>query len=277
MVVGNLGSVLAGAPLSLLAQQVGWRVIFTYAGVVAVVLGATTWVVVRDRPEETASAPGAAPGMAEVWQGLWQVVRNRVGWPAALVNAGIAGSFFAFGGLWAMPFLTQGLGLSRNKASAVLSLYFAGFAVGCLVIGPVSDRLGRRRPVAIVAAHLYALIWLLLQYFGQLRHLDGEGGKRIVADDHGRGCGGDHDKNRRDPPFRILPRELLKIDVERLTRAAETRPVVQFRQRLEAPGHYAWARASRYRAKASRRGALGATGASKASTNCVDSSAVSFA
>ena len=160
MVVGNLGSVLAGAPLSLLAQQVGWRIIFTYAGVVSVVLSAATWVVVRDRPEETATSAGAAPGMAEVWHGLWQVVRNRVGWPAALVNAGIAGSFFAFGGLWAMPFLTQGLGLSRNKASAVLSLYFAGFAVGCLVIGAVSDRLGRRRPVAIVASLLYALIWL---------------------------------------------------------------------------------------------------------------------
>jgi MFS family permease len=53
-------------------------------------------------------------------------------------------------------------GLARPVAAAHLSLWFGGFAVGCLFIGSLSDRLGRRKPVLIVTSHLYALIWLVL-------------------------------------------------------------------------------------------------------------------
>jgi MFS family permease len=92
--------------------------------------------------------------------GLLAVLKNRDSWPATLVNAGLAGSFFAFGGLWAVPFLTTVHGMGRSTASAHLSLYFVGFALGCLLIGTVSDRLRHRKPVAIVASHVYGVIWL---------------------------------------------------------------------------------------------------------------------
>ena len=39
MLVGNLGSVLAGAPLSAMAQATGWRGVFIGVGVVSLVLG----------------------------------------------------------------------------------------------------------------------------------------------------------------------------------------------------------------------------------------------
>jgi MFS family permease len=92
---------------------------------------------------------------------LLRVVKNRATWPPALVNAGLSGSFFAFGGLWATPFLTQGLGMTRDTATAHLSLYFAGFAVGCLLVGTISDRLRRRKPVIIVSSLVYSSIWLV--------------------------------------------------------------------------------------------------------------------
>lgn len=163
MLIGNLGSVLAGAPLSGLAQASGWRGIFIGVGLVSVVLGATCWLLVRDRSEGGNGQPAARPHFDRtvVLSGLLSVLKNRATWPAALVNLGIAGSFFTFGGLWAMPFLTQSHGLSRAVASNHLSLYFAGFAIGSLIIGSISDRLGRRKPVVIVSTHLYGLIWLI--------------------------------------------------------------------------------------------------------------------
>ena len=48
MLVGNLGSVLAGAPLSWLAQTAGWRGVFTGVGIVSLALGAACWLLVRD-------------------------------------------------------------------------------------------------------------------------------------------------------------------------------------------------------------------------------------
>ncbi len=164
MLVGNFGSVLAGAPLSTLAQSAGWRIVFVGVGIVSLVLGALAWIVVRDRPQASAGADGA-PAHAHgfdrtvILTGLLRVVKNRATWPAAFVNAGISGSFFAFGGLWAMPFLTQGMGMTRDTASLHLSLYFAGFAVGCLAVGMLSDRMRRRKPVMIGSALILAAIW----------------------------------------------------------------------------------------------------------------------
>jgi predicted MFS family arabinose efflux permease len=161
MLVGNLGSVLAGAPLSAMAQATGWRGVFVGVGIVSLVLGALSWVLVRDRPQADGSAVSPAPTFDRtvILTGLLRVVKNRATWPAAFVNAGLSGSFFAFGGLWAMPFLTQGMGMTRDTASAHLSVYFAGFAIGCFLIGTLSDRLRRRKPVIIASSLIYSAIW----------------------------------------------------------------------------------------------------------------------
>jgi len=163
MLVGNLGSVLAGAPLSWLAQATGWRGVFVGVGIVSLVLGGLAWLLVRDRPPGADGAVPPAPSFDRtvILTGLLRVVKNRATWPAACVNAGLSGSFFAFGGLWATPFLTQGLGMTRATATAHLSLYFAGFAVGCLAVGTLSDRLRRRKPVVIVSSLIYSAIWLV--------------------------------------------------------------------------------------------------------------------
>jgi predicted MFS family arabinose efflux permease len=161
MLVGNLGSVLAGAPLSLVAQATGWRSVFVAVGCISLVLGGLCWLLVRDRVEEGAHAARPRVDRTVILSGLLSVLRNPATWPAVAVNFGLAGSFFAFAGLWATPYLVQVHGMSRAVATSHLSLYFATFAVGCLVVGGLSDRIGRRKPVVLVSAHVYALIWLV--------------------------------------------------------------------------------------------------------------------
>jgi MFS family permease len=86
-------------------------------------------------------------------------MRNPATWPGFFVNLGIAGSFFGFAGLWAVPYLTQVHGMTRAVASNHISVYFIGFAVGCAVIGRISDRMGRRKPLMVGGAVLHALGW----------------------------------------------------------------------------------------------------------------------
>ncbi len=90
------------------------------------------------------------------------VLRNRHTWPIFWLNLGIGGSFIAFAGLWAVPFLRDVYGMERVAATLHTSLMLAGFAVGALSIGILSDYLGRRRPVLIFTAFAHLLCWLPL-------------------------------------------------------------------------------------------------------------------
>ena len=139
MLVGNLGSVLAGAPLSLLAQSISWRGIFVGAGALSALLGVACWFFVKDGGGERPRFDRTV-----IFGGLASVLKNRSTWPAVVVNFGLAGSFFSFAGLWATPYLMRVHELTRAQASSHLSLYFAGFALGCFFIGTLSDRLGKR-------------------------------------------------------------------------------------------------------------------------------------
>ncbi len=162
MLIGNLGSVLAGAPLSALAQATGWRGVFVGVGALSLLLAAACWFIVRDRPDAPEAAPAVKFDRTALFGALLSVIRNRATWPAILVNTGTCGAFFTFAGLWTVPYLMQVHGMSRPVAATHLSLWFGGFAVGCLLLGTLSDRLGRRKPVIIATTHVFAAVWAIL-------------------------------------------------------------------------------------------------------------------
>jgi predicted MFS family arabinose efflux permease len=131
--------------------------VFLGAAALSALLGIACWFFIKDERGD------ARPRFDRtvVLGGLMGVLRNRDTWPAVCVNFGLGGSFFAFAGLWATPYLVQVHAMSRVTAASHLSLYFAGFAVGCLAIGSLSDRLGRRKPVLIGAGLAYCALWLV--------------------------------------------------------------------------------------------------------------------
>jgi predicted MFS family arabinose efflux permease len=91
---------------------------------------------------------------------LRAVLANPRTWPACVVNAGVGGSYLAFAGLWAVPWLERRYGMPRVVAAEHASLMLLGVACGALAIGVVSDRLGNRRVVMRCCAVAYALAWI---------------------------------------------------------------------------------------------------------------------
>jgi len=164
MFAGNLGAVVAGAPLAWMVTWASWRAVFVGLAALSLVLGVLSWLLVRDRPEDRGFAPvHAAPrgGGRIAWgRALADVLRNPATWPCFFLNLGAGGSFLAWVGLWSVPYLQDIHGMSRVVAAQHASLFLFGVAVGSLVIGVVSDRLRNRRGVMIVYTFLYALSWL---------------------------------------------------------------------------------------------------------------------
>jgi sugar phosphate permease len=142
-----------------------WRVVFLGLAALSIALGLASWWKVRDRPEQMGFAPVHAPASAAAMPMHWtdalrRVLANPATWPGFFVNAGIAGSYLAFAGLWAIPYLEQTYGMTRGTAAQHTSVLLLGVAFGSVMVGIVSDRLGSRRGVMRIYAFLYALSWL---------------------------------------------------------------------------------------------------------------------
>jgi len=162
MLIGNVGGVLATVPLAWLTQYVSWRQVFVVAGVVSLVLAICIWLWVRDDPHdaglaEQASVPQAHGGW---WDGVVRVATNRDTWPGFFMHLGMIGSYLTFAGLWAVPYLTDGLGLARPIATLHVTMMILGLAFGSFAVGTISDRVRRRLPLVRALALLYLASWL---------------------------------------------------------------------------------------------------------------------
>jgi len=170
VLIGNLGAVLAGAPLVWVLNFTDWRSVFVALGGFSLLLAALTWLVVRNHPGE-AGLPSSReldglaphpPHLGRWWHGLVEVAKNRDTWPGFVPAFGIGGTLLAFAGLWGVPFLRDVYAMPRALAALHTSALLAGFAIGAFLIGTLSDRLHRRKSVMLVAAALYLLCWLPL-------------------------------------------------------------------------------------------------------------------
>jgi MFS family permease len=157
-VVGITGAFAATAPLAWLVTQVSWRSVFGAVGALSVALAVLIAWKVLDAPSARTQA---VPASAQRWhRALSAVLRNRATWPAFWVNFGLSGVNMSFVGLWAVPFLSAAYGMSPVAASRHASLMLAGYAFSTALIGWLSDRFERRRPLIVISALLYLGCWV---------------------------------------------------------------------------------------------------------------------
>jgi sugar phosphate permease len=166
LLLGNMGSVLAAGPLAWLLGHTSWRTAFVGIGLFSLLLAALSLLLVRNRPQDAGfpslrAMEGKAAHaerehhwlheMHRVWT-TWRV------WPGFWFNFGMAGGLFAFAGLWGVPLLRDVHGLTRDQAAQYTTLTLLAMAIGTLLLGWISDRMEKRKPVMIASALLYLLV-----------------------------------------------------------------------------------------------------------------------
>jgi sugar phosphate permease len=157
MLASGLGGLLASAPLAVAVSAFGFTPPFLFMGTAILVLAASIFLVVRDRP---ARAP--TPQRTDLILPLLAVVRNWRTWPAFMVQFGSTGPTVALISVWGIPFLMEARGMSHASAAVLLGLFSIGQIIGGPFLGYISDRLARRRAPLIGATVAIALLWVVL-------------------------------------------------------------------------------------------------------------------
>lgn len=163
--VGNLGGIAATVPLALMVMALGWRSTFSLIGAISVLVALLVYLLVRDKPEDMRLTPQVvlpAEERIKVLEGLWRVLSTPATWPGVFILAGVMGGINSFSGLWGIPYLMHVYGMDKPAAANMLLAMTVGVLIGSPLMGYLADRLGRRRPLILLGAGVYTLIWGLI-------------------------------------------------------------------------------------------------------------------
>jgi MFS family permease len=146
--VGQVGAIIAAAPLSLALHQLGWTRTFAIASSLGVVLMVAVALLVTDTPYRREAVPRTKlRALGRSLRLVWGNPGTRLGmW--SHFTAQFSATVFAL--LWGFPFLVRGEGLSSGTASTLLMVMTGWVVVSGLVLG------------ALVARYPYYRSWMVL-------------------------------------------------------------------------------------------------------------------
>jgi sugar phosphate permease len=178
LAMGGVGALTAAAPLALVTGMVGWRVSFEIIAVGTIFLAAIVWITVRNRPEDLGwpslreidpvygNADAPVQRKIGLWAGARMVLTEKYFWAVAGWSFFSMGCFFAFGGLWAGPYLMHVYGMTRTEAGNVLNMLAVGIVAGSPCMAYLSEKIFRsRKKVLVLSAAILTALLIIFNVF----------------------------------------------------------------------------------------------------------------
>ena len=167
--VGNLGGVLAQAPLAILVGLFSWRASFVTIGIATFGIAALCWIVIRNTPHEKgfpAIDESNDIGEDVVPIPLMTTLKESASdwriWPVFVFFGCYSGVYLALSGTWGTPYLQDVYGMTVQQASSMVSFAVYGTIVGGITAGSISDRIGKRKLPLILMNILATATWLAI-------------------------------------------------------------------------------------------------------------------
>lgn len=164
LLMGNVGGVMAGVPLSEAVSGMGWRMAMGASGAITLLTALVIWLVVRDDPSDYGYNSHAHASVQENGNlpsrvALKSVITRKDTWLLFFAGGFSSAPVLVFAGLWGVPYLTQVYGLERSVAATITSTMLVAWAVGGPVLGALSDRMGLRRLPYLISVICTTLLW----------------------------------------------------------------------------------------------------------------------
>ena len=165
--LGVLGALSAGVPLRLLMDFFGWRSVIFGAGAITLLLCLAIWIFVRDDPSQkgydsyaTGTNASNLRSKASILTDLSSIFRYKNTWILSIVPASLVGPLLTFTGLWGIPYLTTHYHLTPVKSATLISTLLIAWALGGPVLGALSEKTGRRKPIYFCALCTSLIAWI---------------------------------------------------------------------------------------------------------------------
>jgi len=147
--VGQVGAILAAAPLSFALHQLGWTKTFALASSIGLVLMVVVALLVKDTPYRRETVPPTKlRALGRSLRLVWGNPGTRLGMWSHFASQFSATVFTL---LWGFPFLVSGEGLSSGTASTLLMVMTGWVIVSGLVLGTMTARFPYYRSWMVLA------------------------------------------------------------------------------------------------------------------------------
>lgn len=151
--IGTMGPLLGGGPLIALmaSYHESWRTALSSIGFVGVLLFVLVIIFVKNKPRGDVQRVVLLEHALPIVQNLRMLFKNKQAWYIAIYSATIYVSISLLGAIWGTQFL-QAKGFTQHAAADLISVSWFGYAIGCPLLGYISDRMRRRKPVLLFAS-----------------------------------------------------------------------------------------------------------------------------
>ncbi|MCC8191192.1 MAG: MFS transporter [Planctomycetes bacterium] len=169
--VGNLGGI---ALMPVLNDWWGWRAVFAGIAVLTVIYAGLAILLVKNWPPANTriSARGSTDitradmTMSLLWRDIKAMAKNWDFWRISIWFASLPGIYFAFFGLWAIPYLTDVYGFSDTETGLMVSLGGVGFSIGSPVASWFNDKIWRSYRISLGGSGIGSLALLAVLLVG---------------------------------------------------------------------------------------------------------------
>ncbi|NRT10830.1 MFS transporter [Flavobacterium sp. 14A] len=143
--------------------QVPWQTVWITFGFIGFVLAIATWFVMPKDSGDSATHHGSL-SIKSLVSPFKIVFGNPQSWYAGIIG-GLLFVPTTIGALvWATSFLHSGENLPMSDAASIASIVPIGWVIGCPLLGYISDKMGKRKPVLIGGALVMLVVGITAVY-----------------------------------------------------------------------------------------------------------------
>ncbi|MCP4476129.1 MAG: MFS transporter [Gammaproteobacteria bacterium] len=168
--LGMLGASVGEGPVAVLVDHAGWRYSMLIMGTILLIIGVLMWFIIKDHPFGGVNRPILATTKKpySLLRSLIIVMRNPQTWLNGIAVGFLYAPTETFAELWGPSYLHHVNNINREVASSAVGMIFIGWFISSPIMGWVSDKIERRKPILIFSTLSSMIVMSAVLYLPHL-------------------------------------------------------------------------------------------------------------